>query len=116
MVNLVDNALQHNVASRRIEVSTGMKDGQCLVRVANSGPVIPPDGLGRLFQPFQRGGRDRTTRSDDDGLGLELSIVDAIAAAHGAIITGRLQPAGRLDVEVAFPASRVGLGLGFEPG
>jgi signal transduction histidine kinase len=40
---------------------------------------------------------------------LGLSIVDAIAAAHGAVITGRVQPVGGLDVEVAFPASRADL-------
>ena len=103
VVNLVDNALRHNVVDGWINVATGMRDGQCVVRVANSGPVIPPDGLDRLFQPFQRGGQERTARSGDDGLGLGLSIVDAIAAAHGAVITGRVQPAGGLDVEVAFP-------------
>jgi signal transduction histidine kinase len=109
MVNLVDNALRHNVANGWIEVTTGTRNGQCVVRVANSGPVIPPDGLDRLFQPFQRGGQERTARSGDDGLGLGLSIVDAIAAAHGAVITGRVQPVGGLDVEVAFPASRADL-------
>ena len=109
VVNLVDNALRHNVGKGWIEVTTGMRNGQCVVRVANSGPVIPPDGLDRLFQPFQRGGQERTARSGDGGLGLGLSIVDAIAAAHGAVITGRAQPAGGLDVEVAFPASRAGL-------
>lgn len=104
--NLVDNALRHNVTNGCIEVTTGMRNGQCVVRVANSGPVIPPDGLDRLFQPFRRGGQERTARSGDDGLGLGLSIVDAIAAAHGAVITGRAQPAGGLDVEVAFPPRR----------
>ena len=102
VANLVDNALRHNVADGWIDVATAMRDGQCVVRVANSGPVIPPDGLDRLFQPFQRGGQERTSRPGDSGLGLGLSIVDAIAAAHGAVITGRVQPAGGLDVEVAF--------------
>lgn len=104
--NLVDNALRHNVTDGWIEVSTAMRQGQCVIRIANSGPIIPPGEVDRLFQPFQRGSRDRTARPDDDGLGLGLSIVEAIAAAHGASVTGRAVPAGGLDIEVIFPAGR----------
>jgi signal transduction histidine kinase len=106
VTNLVDNALRHNVANGWIEVATGRRAGQCVIRIANSGPIISPEGVDRLFQPFQRGGQERTTRVGDGGLGLGLSIVDAIATAHGAIIRGTAQPAGGLDIEVAFPASR----------
>jgi signal transduction histidine kinase len=106
VTNLVDNALRHNVTNGWIEVATCRRAGQCVIRIANSGPVISPEGVDRLFQPFQRGGQERTTRADDGGLGLGLSIVDAIATAHGAVIRGRAQPAGGLDIEIAFPASR----------
>jgi signal transduction histidine kinase len=106
VTNLVDNALRHNVANGWIEVATGRRAGRCVIRIANSGPSISPEGVGRLFQPFQRGGQERTTRADDGGLGLGLSIVDAIATAHGAVIKGRAQPAGGLDIEASFPASR----------
>jgi signal transduction histidine kinase len=106
VTNLVDNALRHNVANGWIEVATGRRAGRCVIRIANSGPIISPEGVGRLFQPFQRGGQERTARADDGGLGLGLSIVDAIATAHGAVIKGRAQPAGGLDIEASFPASR----------
>jgi signal transduction histidine kinase len=106
VTNLVDNALRHNVANGWIEVATARRVGRCVIRITNSGPIISPGGVDRLFQPFQRGGQERTTRADDGGLGLGLSIVDAIATAHGAVIRGRAQPAGGLDVEIAFPASR----------
>jgi signal transduction histidine kinase len=55
----------------------------------------------RLFQPFQRLGTDRTSRGE--GLGLGLSIVQAIAEAHSASITASPQPGGGLLVEVTFP-------------
>jgi signal transduction histidine kinase len=106
VTNLADNALRHNVAGGWIDVTTGMRNGQCVLRVANSGRVIPPAELERLFQPFQRGGRDRTTRPDDGGLGLGLSIVEAIAATHGAVVQSRTQPEGGLDIEVVFPPGK----------
>jgi signal transduction histidine kinase len=102
--NLADNALQHNIAGGWIEVATEMRNGQCVIRVANSGPLIPPEEVERLFQPFQRGGLDRTSRPDDAGLGLGLSIVEAIATAHGAVVKSTARPGGGLDIEVAFPA------------
>jgi signal transduction histidine kinase len=106
VTNLTDNALRHNVAGGWIDVATGVRNGQCVLRVANSGRVIPPMELERLFQPFQRGGRDRTTRPDDGGLGLGLSIVEAIAATHGAVVQSRTQPEGGLDIEVVFPPGK----------
>jgi signal transduction histidine kinase len=102
--NLADNALRHNIANGWIDVATEMRNGQCVIRVANSGPIIPPEEVERLFQPFQRGGLDRTVRPDGTGLGLGLSIVEAIATAHGAIVRSTAQPGGGLDIEVVFPA------------
>ena len=69
--------------------------------VRNTGPVVPANQVERLFQPFQRLGADRT--GHDGGLGLGLSIVQAIATAHGATVGARSQQAGGLDVRVAFP-------------
>jgi signal transduction histidine kinase len=57
--------------------------------------------MDRLFQPFQRLGTDRTNRGE--GLGLGLSIVQAIADAHSASVVARQQPKGGLLVEVTFP-------------
>ena len=54
MANLIDNAVRHNVAGGRVEVATGTRRGRAVLSVANSGPVIPPPEVDRLFQPFQR--------------------------------------------------------------
>jgi signal transduction histidine kinase len=98
--NLIDNAVRHNVAGGHIQVTTGTKDGRAVMSVSNTGPVIPPAGVDRLFQPFQRlGGR----RASGDGHGLGLSIVRAIAAAHGATITAQPVPGGGLAIAVSFP-------------
>ena len=38
----------------QVEITAGRRDGRPFLAVTNTGPVIPPDQLGRLFQPFQR--------------------------------------------------------------
>jgi signal transduction histidine kinase len=103
VVNLVDNALRHNIPQGEVEVSTGTVDGHAVLTVANTGPVVPPDAVDRLFQPFQR---LRTTRtgSRTEGLGLGLSIVQAIAIAHDATIAATARPEGGLTINVTFPA------------
>jgi signal transduction histidine kinase len=102
VANLVDNALRYNQPHGRVDVTTTSKAGRAVVSVANSGPPVPPDEVERLFQPFQRLGADRTDHGT--GIGLGLSIVKAIAVAHGASLTAGAQPGGGLDIEVSFPS------------
>jgi len=101
VANLVDNAMRHNVAHGKVEITTGSRDGHAVLSVSNTGPVIPPDGIGRLFQPFQRSGTGRT--GSRDGIGLGLSIVGAIAGAHGAWLRASALPGGGLGIQVGFP-------------
>jgi signal transduction histidine kinase len=104
--NLIDNALRHNLPGGQVEVITATRDSRAVLTVINTGPPVPPAAMDRLFQPFQRLTADRTSRGD--GLGLGLSIVQAIASAHHATITARPQPAGGLLVQVAFPRPQNG--------
>jgi signal transduction histidine kinase len=101
LANLVDNAVRHNVSGGWVTVRTRTQAGRSMLLVANSGPVIAPDQMGELFEPFRRLHGERTPRSD--GLGLGLSIVAAIAAAHRAGVTARPLPDGGLVVEISFP-------------
>jgi signal transduction histidine kinase len=102
VANLLDNAVQHNIPGGTIEFSTGQPDDRAVLSVANSGPVIPPAEVDRLFRPFQRLASARTSNGGGHGLGL--SIVRAIATAHGADVTARARPEGGLQIEVSFPA------------
>ncbi len=99
-VNLVDNALRYNVLGGHVRVRTETRDDRAVIEVSNSGPVVPPDAVARLFQPFQRLGANRTS---DAGLGLGLSIVRAVADAHGATVSAEARHDGGLDIEVTFP-------------
>jgi len=101
VANLVDNAIRHNMPGGRVEVFTTMTDGRAVIRVSNTGPVVPPCELDRLFQPFQQLGHQRIRHGDGHGLGL--AIVLAIAAAHKAAVTASARPEGGLDLEVSFP-------------
>jgi signal transduction histidine kinase len=100
--NLIENAVRHNRPDGWLRVRTGMDHGRPLLRVTNSGPRIRPEQIGTLFQPFQRLGTSRTTTDGRDGLGIGLSIVDAIATAHGATIEASPLPEGGLDVLIRF--------------
>jgi signal transduction histidine kinase len=104
VANLIGNAVQHNIPGGWIDVTTGTGAGRASITVANSGPVIPAGELDRLFQPFQRLDSERTSSSDGGRLGLGLSIVQAIAAAHTADVTAHARHEGGLQVEVGFPA------------
>jgi signal transduction histidine kinase len=101
VTNLFDNALRHNLAGGHITVATRTESGHAILTIANSGPIIPPDDIDRLFQPFQRRHSDRANHPDGHGLGL--SIVQSIAAAHGATLSARSRPGGGLHVDVRFP-------------
>jgi signal transduction histidine kinase len=100
VTNLIDNAVRHNIRGGDVRVATGTSDGHAVLSVTNSGQVVPPAEIDRLFQPFQRLGPRPARR--DGGHGLGLSIVRAIATAHGATIAARARPGGGLTVEVTF--------------
>ena len=104
LVNLVDNALRHNVAGGFAEVRVAGDGGQVTVEVANGGPVIAPEALARLTEPFQR--LDRC--GDRLGSGLGLSIVRAVVEAHGGGLQLVARPEGGLLARVALPAAGAG--------
>ncbi len=101
IANLVENAIFHNIHQGRALLNVETHDGWATLRVANTGPVIATGEVGRLLQPFQRLAVERT--GEHHGAGLGLSIVQAIADAHDAVLSISAQPFGGLAVEVRFP-------------
>ncbi len=101
--NLMDNAIRHNVEPGWAHVVTSSGPAGVTVSVANSGPVVPPEDVDRLFQPFERRSVERVQRDGEHGLGLGLAIVRAIARDHYARLVAQARPDGGLDIEVTFP-------------
>jgi signal transduction histidine kinase len=98
VANLVENAVRHGGGHVWVSVRPGR------VRVENTGHEIAPDDVRRLAEPFERLNRD----CDGPGAGLGLSIVRAVADAHGATLALRPRDGGGLIAEVEFaPAPAV---------
>jgi signal transduction histidine kinase len=100
--NLIDNATRHNFTGGRVLVTLAASTTEATLTITNTGPLVAPDQVSRLLQPFQRDIPDRT--ATPHGLGLGLSIVAEIAEAHGASLDVRTRPEGGLTVKVSFPA------------
>ena len=104
--NLVQNALQYNVHAGWVSVATRTDADTASLRVANSGPLVPTEAVAGLFERFRR--LDEWDHHQGHrGFGLGLSIVDAVARAHGGTATAEAQPDGGLLVVVELPAAAV---------
>lgn len=97
--NLLDNAVRHNLDGGEIELRTHQVDGTAELLVRNTGPQLDADQIPTLFEPFARGERTGNV----EGVGLGLSIAQAIANAHGASIDAQPRRGGGLEVRVSFP-------------
>ncbi|MCW2776783.1 MAG: hypothetical protein JWN17_508 [Frankiales bacterium] len=98
--NLVENAERHNVEGGWVRVDTGTVEGRARLQVSNPGAVLADEEVPALFEPFRRSGAARTARR---GAGLGLSIVRAVAAAHGGTVEAQARPGGGLVVTVDLP-------------
>ncbi len=106
VANLLDNALKYNREHGWVQAWTGVRDGRPTLEVANTGPVVRVDQVEELIEPFCRLDGDRSAPPEPAGrrgLGLGLSIVEAISAAHGARLRVAPRSEGGLRVVVSFP-------------
>ena len=99
--NLVGNAMAYGEPGTTVTLSSSVEAGLARVAVHNHGNPIPPDSLGRLFEPMVRGvDVDTSVRS----VGLGLFIVRAIAQAHGGHVDVRSSAAEGTEFAFIFPA------------
>jgi signal transduction histidine kinase len=107
VANLIENAVRYNEPDGWVTAWTGLRDGEPTIEVANAGPVVEPEQVDELVKPFSRvdGNGSIAARNADarQGLGLGLSIVQAIVDAHGARLTTTPRAEGGLRVAVSFP-------------
>ncbi|TQS29505.1 HAMP domain-containing histidine kinase [Microbispora sp. KK1-11] len=101
LINLLENAIKYNVRDGEVWVRLREEETGVSVTVENTGPLVPPYEVDDLFEPFRRLGGDRVRSARGSGLGL--SIVRAIAVAHGGEVEALARPEGGLAVTVRLP-------------
>ena len=104
--NLLANVRAHTPAGTAVAVSLRPEAGEAVLEVADRGPGLPPDELEHVFERFYRADPSRARASGGAGLGL--SIVAAVAAAHGGRVAARPGPDGGAVFTVAVPLAREG--------
>jgi signal transduction histidine kinase len=97
ITNLVGNAINFGGRARIL-----VRDGtQLTISICDAGPGIPPEELGKVFEPFYR--LESSRNRDTGGTGLGLSIARDVAQAHGgSLVLGNL-PGGGLEARLSLP-------------
>lgn len=95
LANLIDNARVHTLAGNDVALTLDIDDASARLTVADNGPGVPEADRERIVQRFYRGEASRTT----PGNGLGLSLVAAVAAAHGgSLVIGNADPGLRATI------------------
>lgn len=100
VANVVDNAVTHNEPGGWLTITAIANGDRATFVIETGGPVLDQRQVDRLAQPFERLGSERVGSS-----GLGLSIVAAVAVAHGGRLTLSARPTGGLRVAVALRAA-----------
>ena len=102
-LNLIENALIHTPGGTPVTVSVREEDEQAVLEVADRGGGVPSEMRERVFERFARGSGDASPRPGGSGLGL--SIVRAVAEAHGGRVELHDAGGGGARFRVTLPAS-----------
>lgn len=81
LVNLLDNAIKFSPAGSRVDIRLKVTDSNWEIQITDQGPGIPAAEHERVFQKFHRLGSE--LRRETQGTGIGLSLVKAVAEAHG---------------------------------
>jgi signal transduction histidine kinase len=100
--NLIENAVRYNHLHGQLWVTTSADAEHARLVVANTGFEVEQADVPGLFEPFRRGGRERTGAR---GAGLGLAIVRAVCDAHGGTVTAQARDDGGLEITVTLPAA-----------
>src|SRR6266540_3288312 len=101
--NLLSNTRAHTPGDARVLVTVGREDGTAVIEVADEGPGMSEEELERVFERFYRA--DPTRARATGGVGLGLSIVAAVAEAHGGSVAARSEPGRGTTFRIVLPLS-----------
>ena len=103
--NVIENAVRHNQPHGVINVACEADRQMARLVVESDGPALDQGAVAQLIQPFRRLGTERT--GSQNGYGLGLSIVAAVAAAHGGELELSARPNGGLRVQITLPGATI---------
>jgi two-component system sensor histidine kinase CpxA len=104
--NVVRNAVHYTKPQTEVTLSLQVvteRSDSARILVADHGDGVPPEALGRIFEPFYRVTEAREHQTGGTGLGL--SIAQRIAIVHGGGIRARNRDGGGLEIEISVPVS-----------
>lgn len=96
--NLIDNALDAMGESGTLRIRTASENGSVLVEIGDTGPGIPKELQGKIFDSFF------TTKEAGKGTGMGLEMVRQIVQHHGGSIRVESEP-GNTRFQVRLPIS-----------
>jgi cell cycle sensor histidine kinase DivJ len=100
-LNILGNAIKFTPTGGVIKLNTEISDNWQIIKVNNTGAVIPSQKLTQITEPFVRG--DSDTELKQEGTGLGLAIVKALMEAHDGTLTIESDASEGTTVSVAFP-------------
>jgi signal transduction histidine kinase len=100
--NVIENSVRHNEPHGFIDIACERVGETGRVVVSSGGPVLDEASVAKLVLPFQRLAAERTGAQNGHGLGL--SIVAAVADAHGGSLDLHARPRGGLCVQIVLPS------------
>jgi two-component system, OmpR family, sensor kinase len=90
VANLLANARTHTAPGTVVRTSLSPEAGRVRISVRDNGPGVPAELQPNVFQRFARGDTSRNRAAGSTGLGL--SIVAAVAHAHGGTVDLHSEP------------------------
>ena len=106
LVNLLDNAIKFSPVGSQVEITLREVSSNWEIQITDQGPGIPPAEQTRIFEKFHRLGSE--LRRETQGTGIGLSLVKAVAEAHGGRVALSSVPGQGSSFTLLGPIGRIG--------
>ncbi|MCH7867174.1 MAG: PAS domain S-box protein [Myxococcales bacterium] len=97
LVNIINNAIESNASGANISIQLQAREEQVCIAVTDDGRGIPREHTSRVLDPFY------TTRQQEGGTGLGLSVAAGIAVEFGGTLSVASEPAAGTTVTIIMP-------------